>query len=77
MGHRSLREGRRPRSGADRDSRFAIGEVLDLNRVLPAAAEVVKLGQRLCADVFKDIADYLTIAGFLGINSRYTPSCQG
>jgi hypothetical protein len=34
---------------------LGIGEMLDLDRVLPTVAEVIEVRQRLCADVFEDV----------------------
>ena len=38
-------------------ARLGIGELLDLDRVLPAVAEVIKVHQLLRADVFEDVAE--------------------
>jgi hypothetical protein len=38
-------------------TRCGIGEALDLDRVLPAIAEVLEIHEGLCADVLEDVAE--------------------
>ena len=47
--------------------------MLDLDRVLPAVAEVVEIRELLCADVFKDVAE----PGFAGVEEVAGPISIG
>src|ERR1700752_1612271 len=52
-------------------ARFGIDQALDLDRVLPAIAEVVEILQGLCADVFEDVAE----PSFASIREVAGPVC--
>src|SRR4249920_164102 len=58
---------------------LGIGEMLDLDRVLPTVAEVIEVRQRLCADVFENVAEPSLagvdeVAGPIGVGIGRAPA---
>src|SRR5215471_19064458 len=54
-------------------ARFGIDQAFDLDRVLPAIAEVVEIPKGLCADVFEDVVE----PRFASIHEVVGPICIG